>query len=157
VYERLGLRELKPTRMILQLASRFTRTPRGVDKDVLFKVGEFIFPMDFTILKPKFDANLEAHIDVILGRPFLATSNTLINCRNGVIKLSFGNMTLNLNIFNLQRQHVIFDETDSVNWLDVYAWNDSCGNGLVKNDIYDAIGSLSPDSFNFTSFVTHAS
>jgi hypothetical protein len=41
---------------------------------------------------------------VILGRPFLATSNALINCRNGLMKLSFGNMTLEMNIFNICKQ-----------------------------------------------------
>ena len=30
----------------------------------------------------------------ILGRPFLVTTNALINCRNEVMQLSFGNMTL---------------------------------------------------------------
>ncbi|KAL9368337.1 hypothetical protein Peur_039536 [Populus x canadensis] len=39
-----------------------------------------------------------------LGRPFLATSNALINCRNGLMKLSFGNMTLEMNIFNICKQ-----------------------------------------------------
>jgi hypothetical protein len=43
-------------------------------------------------------------IPVILGRPFLATSNALINCRNGLMKLSFGNMTLEMNIFNICKQ-----------------------------------------------------
>ena len=41
---------------------------------------------------------------IISGRSFLATSNALINCRNELIKLSFrisfGNMTLKMNIFN---------------------------------------------------------
>jgi hypothetical protein len=41
---------------------------------------------------------------VILGRPFLATSNALINCRDGLIKLSFGNMTFEMNIFNICKQ-----------------------------------------------------
>jgi hypothetical protein len=41
---------------------------------------------------------------VILGRSFLATSNALINCRNGLMKLSFGNMTLKMNIFNIYKQ-----------------------------------------------------
>jgi hypothetical protein len=41
---------------------------------------------------------------IILGRPFLATSNALINCRNGLMKLSFGNMTLEMNIFNICKQ-----------------------------------------------------
>jgi len=41
---------------------------------------------------------------VILGHPFLATSNALINCKNGLMKLSFGNMTLKMNIFNICKQ-----------------------------------------------------
>jgi len=41
---------------------------------------------------------------IILGRPFLATSNALINCRNGLMKLSVGNMTLKMNIFNICKQ-----------------------------------------------------
>jgi hypothetical protein len=41
---------------------------------------------------------------VILGHLFLATSNALINCRNGLMKLSFGNMTLEMNIFNICKQ-----------------------------------------------------
>ena len=43
-------------------------------------------------------------IPIILGCPFLATSNALINCRNGLMKLSFGNMTLEMNIFNICKQ-----------------------------------------------------
>ncbi|XP_052297086.1 uncharacterized protein LOC127902277 [Citrus sinensis] len=50
------------------------------------------------------------------GRPFLATANALINCRNGLMNLSFGNMTLELNIFNMYRQpneeNEIEDDTD---------------------------------------------
>ncbi|XP_073317252.1 uncharacterized protein [Primulina huaijiensis] len=44
-----------------------------------------------------------------LGRPFLATSNALINCRNGIMKLSFGNMTLELNVFNLCKKVLPFE------------------------------------------------
>ena len=33
--------------------------------------------------------------------PFLATANAIINCRNGVMQLTFGNMALELNIFHL--------------------------------------------------------
>ena len=43
---------------------------------------------------------------IILGRPFLATSNAIINCRNGVMQLTFGNMKMELNIFHLNRKHV---------------------------------------------------
>ncbi|XP_077210832.1 uncharacterized protein LOC143846285 [Tasmannia lanceolata] len=39
-----------------------------------------------------------------LGRPFLATSNALINCRNGLMKLSFGNTSVDFNVFRLGKQ-----------------------------------------------------
>jgi hypothetical protein len=59
--------------------------------------------VDFIVLdtQPVEACNL---IPVILGHPFLATSNALINYRNGVMKLSFGNLTLEMNIFNMCKQ-----------------------------------------------------
>ena len=41
---------------------------------------------------------------IILGRPFLATANAIINCRNWVMQLTLGNMTLELNIFHLSNK-----------------------------------------------------
>ena len=46
----------------------------------------------------------ESKIPIILGRPFLATANALINCRNGIMKISFGNMTLEVNVFHIIKQ-----------------------------------------------------
>jgi len=51
VYERLALGELKSTKMVLQLANRSTRLPRGLIEDVLVKVGDFIYPVDFVVLE----------------------------------------------------------------------------------------------------------
>ena len=62
--------------------------------------------MDFIILETKPIANECKQIPIILGRPFLTTANALISCRNGVMNLSFGNMTLELNVFNMcKRPH----------------------------------------------------
>ena len=47
VYLHLGLGELKPTTMTLQLADRFVKILRGIVKDVLIKVDAFYFPVDF--------------------------------------------------------------------------------------------------------------
>ena len=44
-----------------------------------------------------------SEIPVILGRPFFATANALINCRSRVIKIRFGNMTVELNIFQIKK------------------------------------------------------
>jgi hypothetical protein len=62
---------------------------------VLVQVNKFINPVDFIILDTQ---PVEAcnSFPVILGRPFLATSNALINCRNELMKQSFGNMTLDI-------------------------------------------------------------
>ena len=46
---------------------------------------------------------------IILGRPFLATANAIINCRNGVMQLTFGNMTLEQNIFHLNNKHKLVE------------------------------------------------
>ena len=61
-------------------------------------------------------SNANSQISMILGRPFLATSNALINCRSRVLKLSFGNMTLELNIFNACKQ--TRDEVDVHDLID---------------------------------------
>ena len=59
--------------------------------------------MDFIVLdtQPVEACNL---IPLILGRPFLATFNASISCTNGLMKLSFENMTLEMNIFNICKQ-----------------------------------------------------
>ncbi|RVW69701.1 hypothetical protein CK203_062065 [Vitis vinifera] len=42
--------------------------------------------------------------------PFLATSNAIINCRNGLMQLTFGNMTLELNIFYMSKKLITPEE-----------------------------------------------
>ena len=54
------------------------------------------------------------HVPIILGRPFLATANAIINCRNGVMQLTFGNMTLELNIFHLNNKHKLVETENQV-------------------------------------------
>ncbi|XP_061366855.1 uncharacterized protein LOC133309991 [Gastrolobium bilobum] len=70
----LGIHELKPTKVSLQLADRSTRRPDGVIEDVLVKIDKFIFPADFVIL----DMQEDAEIPLLLGRPFLATARAMI-------------------------------------------------------------------------------
>ena len=104
VFQSLNVGELKPTSVTLLLANRSVTMPRGIVEDVLLQVDRFIYPVDFIVLdtQPVETCN---SIPIILGRPFLATSNALINCMNGVMKLSFGNMTLEMNVFNIYKQY----------------------------------------------------
>ena len=106
MYQRLGLGELKPTSITLSLADRSIKIPKGTIEDVLIQVDKFYYPVDFVVLDTEPVAVGPNHVPIILGRPFLATSNAIINCRNGIMQLTFGNMTLELNIFHLGKRHM---------------------------------------------------
>ena len=105
VYKQLGLGELKPTNITLSLADRSVKIPKGMVEDVLVKIDKFYYPVDFVVLDTEPIASEPNHVPIILGRPFLATANAIINCRNGIMQLTFGNMTLELNIFHLNNKH----------------------------------------------------
>ena len=105
VYKQLRLGELKPTNITLSLADRSVKIPKGIVEDVLVKVDKFYYPIDFVVLDTEPIASGPNHVPIILGRPFLAIANTIINFRNGVMQLTFGNMTLELNIFHLSHKH----------------------------------------------------
>jgi hypothetical protein len=69
--------------------------------------------VDFIVLDTELAMNLEIQVPIILGRPFLATANALINCRIGVMKLSFSNMIVELNIFDINKQPFKYGEVRS--------------------------------------------
>ena len=76
------------------------------------KVDKFYYPMEFVVLDTESVAEGTNQVPIILGRPFLATSNAIINCRNGVMQLTFENMTLELNIFHLGSKHKSGEEQE---------------------------------------------
>ena len=80
MYKRLGLGELKPTSITLSLADRSIKIPKGTIEDVLIQVDKFYYPVDFVVLDTEPVAVGPNHVPIILGRPFLATSNAIINC-----------------------------------------------------------------------------
>ena len=107
MYKQLGLGELKPTSITLSLANRSIKIPKGTVEDVLIQVDKFYYPVDFFVLDTEPAAAGANYVHIILGRPLLATSNAIINCQNGVMQLTFGNMTLELNIFHLSKKHML--------------------------------------------------
>ena len=113
MYKQLGLSELKPTTITLSLSARSIKIPKGTIEDVLIQVDKFYYPVDFLMLDTEPVAVGANHVPIILGRTFLATSNAIINCWNGVMQLTFGNMTLELNIFHLSKKHMHQQEDDS--------------------------------------------
>ena len=76
--------------------------------------------MDFVVLDTESVAVGANHVPIIFGRPFLVTSNAIINFQNGVMQLTFGNMTLELNIFHLSKRHMqpVEDDCEEVCIID---------------------------------------
>ncbi|GKC06276.1 DNA-directed DNA polymerase [Tanacetum coccineum] len=98
MYEKLGLGEPKATRMSLELADRSIQYPRGIVKNVLIKVDKFVLLIDFVIL----DMPEDYKVPIILGRPFLAIAQAMIDVFNKKIKLRVGD------------DEVIFDMDQSI-------------------------------------------
>ena len=69
IFKKLGVGEVKPTMLSLQLADRSIKHPKGIIEDVLVKVDKLIFPVNFVVL----DLEEDREVPFILKRPFLAT------------------------------------------------------------------------------------
>ena len=80
MYKHLGLGELKPTSITLSLADRSIKILKGTIEDFLTQVDKFYYPVDFVVLDTEPIAMGANHVPILLGRPFLATSNAIINC-----------------------------------------------------------------------------
>ena len=78
----------------------------------MVQVDNFYYPVDFIVLDTDPTVKEANLVPIILGRPFLATSNAIINCRNGLMQLTFGNMTLDLNIFYMSKKQITPEEEE---------------------------------------------
>src|SRR3954464_7096588 len=99
LFEKLGVGDVKPTIISLQLADRSIVYPRGVIEDVLIKVEHFIFPVDFVVLDMEEDRN----IPLILGRSFLRTARTIIDVYEGKLIMRLGDDQIEFNFVNSMR------------------------------------------------------
>ncbi|XP_039143991.1 uncharacterized protein LOC120281152 [Dioscorea cayenensis subsp. rotundata] len=106
LFLKLGLEDLRPTRMTVQLADRSIRKPRGVVEDILVKVDKLIIPVDFVIL----DVDDDVHIPLILGRPFLNTSGALIDVKGGRMILRVGEEKVVFTLREAMRQTLDHDD-----------------------------------------------
>ena len=101
LFMRRRIRELEilPTRMTLQLADRLVTRPYGVVEDVLVKVRQFTFPVDFVIM----DIEEDAEIPLILGRPFMLTANCVVDMGKGILEMSVDDQKVTFNLFDAEK------------------------------------------------------
>ena len=89
------------------MADRKLDQPEGILKDVLIKVGKFIFPMDFVVI----DIEEDKQVPLLLGRPFLAIGAALIDMKKGELTLRVGDEALHFNLNHSLKQPE-FDNID---------------------------------------------
>ena len=85
------------------MVDRSLTFPKGIIEDVLVKVDKFIFLVDFVVL----DMEEDMAAPIILGRPFLATRQALIDVKNGELTLRVGEDQVKFNIYKTWNSQVL--------------------------------------------------
>nr|GEZ45572.1 reverse transcriptase domain-containing protein [Tanacetum cinerariifolium] len=131
VLKKLGLPDLIPTRMTLELANRVIFMPDGIARDVFIPVvGKFTFPADFVIV----DYESDPRVPLILGRPFLRTARSLIDLHSEEIILRDGDERLTLNMKHDTASYSNHPHRDSVNLINIFNLSsEDCLEVLVSN------------------------
>nr|GFB77851.1 hypothetical protein [Tanacetum cinerariifolium] len=88
-YTNLGLGESAPTKLIIKLADRTIKCPKGRAENAL-GIDKFVFPVDFIVL----DMPEDIKVLLILRRPFLSTVHAKIDMFKKKIALRVGNVKI---------------------------------------------------------------
>ncbi|GJV67665.1 hypothetical protein Tco_1483174 [Tanacetum coccineum] len=86
-FTNLGLGELAPTKLIVELANRTVKCPKGITENVLVGIDKFVFSVDFIVL----DTPEDIKVPLILGRLFLSTAHAKIDAFERKITLRIRN------------------------------------------------------------------
>nr|GEX32565.1 reverse transcriptase domain-containing protein [Tanacetum cinerariifolium] len=116
VWKKLGLPDLIPTRMTLELANRAICTPDGIARDVFVPVGKFTFLADFVVV----DYESDPRVPLILGRPFLRTTRALIDIHGEETILRNGDERLTLNMKHDTTSYSNHPHRESVNLINIF-------------------------------------
>ena len=117
VYDMCPLGELQPLFIELSLADESVRRPHGVVEDVIVKVENCYFPVDFIMVDMKSMKDL-TDSPIILGRPFLATAKAITDWGKGEVIFQVGDSMMKVNINELMRHPS--HESDEVSAIDIY-------------------------------------
>ncbi|KAI3691323.1 hypothetical protein L2E82_49646 [Cichorium intybus] len=96
LYDKYKNEEIEPAEVVLQLADQSTKVSRGRLTNVIVKVGDFFYPVDFLVMEYE---SLDDAPALIIGRPFLATAGSVIDCKIGDMDIFFGTRKRRLNMF----------------------------------------------------------
>ncbi|XP_052878831.1 uncharacterized protein LOC128285367 [Gossypium arboreum] len=110
IFKKLGIGEVRPTMVTLQLADRSLAHPERKIENIFVRVDKFIFLTDFVIL----DFEADKEVPIILGRPFLATGRTLIDVQKGELTMRVQDDQVTFNVFKSMRFPDAIDDCSAV-------------------------------------------
>ncbi|RDX84243.1 hypothetical protein CR513_34735, partial [Mucuna pruriens] len=118
VYKPLNFGDLEPTSVITQLANRRIAHPLGILEDVLVRINELIFPVDFYVLDME-DEPSSRGSTLILGKPFLMIARTKIDVHVRTLSMEFGDNMVQLNIFKAMKDPTEIHSIFGIDVIDV--------------------------------------
>ena len=87
---------LRPTPTVLELANKSIAKHVGVLDDIIVTVASWEYPMEFLVIHTK-DPTKENPIILLI--PCIATNNSFIGCREGILTISNGPSHQNLTMY----------------------------------------------------------
>ena len=116
IYKKLNLEELKPTNMCLSMADKSITYPLGILENVPIKVGKFVIPADFMVLKMEEDLE----IPILFGKPFLMIAGAINDMKRGKITLEVDNEYMEFDVHKIMKSTPVevASRIDSIDIID---------------------------------------
>ncbi|KAI5317261.1 hypothetical protein L3X38_036968 [Prunus dulcis] len=119
VYQALGLEGIKKTSIRLELADHSIKYPRGIVEDILVQVNTLILPADFVVMDMEDNPYVDRVDPILLGRPFMATADTMIKVKDGTLSMTVLGETVEFKVFDaLSQPSTTLDTCFSIDVVD---------------------------------------
>ena len=102
VFDRHHVGELQPFLVELCLADALVRKPHGLTEDVIVRIEDCYFPVDFLVVDMQMTKEL-SQAPIIPRRPFLATVKAVTDWGKGEVILKVGEHTVKVDINKLMK------------------------------------------------------
>ena len=102
VFDRHHVGELHTLLVELCLADGSVRKPHGLAEDVIIRIEDCYFPIEFLVVDMKMSNEL-SQAPIILGRPFLANAKVVTDWGKGEVILEVGEHTMKVDINKLMK------------------------------------------------------
>ena len=128
IYEKIDVGDLNLTTMCLSMVDKYIKYPLGDLENIPTKVGKFIIPVNFVVM----DIKEDLEIPILLGRPFLVTTEVVIDMKNGKIKVEVNNEYIIFDVYKMIKTSPPIEVCERIHSIDII---DECVQNVVNKYI----------------------